>query len=127
MKRALAFMIHRGPYAVCQVSAAEPAPDWAMRGTLWSVSRTPSELSVICEQRHVPEGVRAQGGWAAIELSGKFPFEMTGVLAAVAGPLAEAGVPVFAMSTYDTDWVLVPAEKLADAVRALRAAGHNEI
>jgi hypothetical protein len=127
VRHTLDFIVHRGPYAVCQMPAHEPAPEWAMRGAFWSVSRTPAELSVICEERHVPDGVRSQRGWACIQLAGKFPFETAGVLAAVVEPLAEAGVPVFAMSTYDTDWVLAPGEKLEEAVRALKAAGHNEI
>lgn len=127
MRHTLTFIVHRGPYAVCQLSADGPAPDWAMRGAFWSVSKTPAEISVLCEEQCVPDSVRAQQGWACIQLAGKFPFEMTGVLAAVVDPLARAGVPVFAMSTYDTDWVLVPGEKLEGAVRALKAAGHNEI
>lgn len=127
MKHSLAFRTHRGPFAVCRLPAGAEFPGWAARGGFWSVSRTPSELSVICEERFVPEGVTAQRGWACIQLDGTFPFDLTGVLASVVAPLAEAGIPVFALSTYDTDWVLTPGGKLEAAVRALQAAGHNEI
>ena len=68
-----------------------------------------------------------EGGWACIELAGPFDFALTGVLSSCLGPLAVADIPIFAVSTFDTDWILVPDGRLEDAVRALAAAGHNEI
>jgi hypothetical protein len=87
--------------------------------------RTAAELSVVCEEGAVPDAVRAQRGWRALEVSGPLDLAMTGVLASLAVPLADAGVPIFAVSTYDTDYVLVPGARLHDAVTALRAAGHH--
>jgi hypothetical protein len=86
---------------------------------------TEDEVSVVCPEAAVPAGVRSQGGWRCFELAGPFAFDMTGVLSAVVGPLAEAGVPVFALSTYNTDYVLVPGEKAAQAQEVLEAAGHT--
>jgi hypothetical protein len=96
-------------------------------GRFVSVTRTPGELSVVCAEEVVPEGVQAEKGWAMLELEGPFAFGLTGILAGFLGPLAEAGVPVFALSTYDTDWVLVPGGRLAEAVRALEEAGHSPV
>lgn len=73
----------------------------------------------------MPEGVRKQGGWRCLEVGGPLPFELTGVLASLASPLAAAGVPIFAVSTFDTDYLLVPGEKLEAALAALGAAGHR--
>ena len=84
---------------------------------------TDAELSVVCAEAAVPDGVRAEVGWRALRLRGPVPFEETGVLASLLAPLAAAGVSIFALSTYDTDVVLVKAAALADAARALRAAG----
>lgn len=123
---ALSFRRHGGEYAVCQLGAGEEIPDWAA-GSLISVTRTPGELSIVCEAAAVPEGVRCVKGWACLELCGPFPFEATGILASFLQPLAEAGVPIFALSTFDTDWVLAPGAVMEKAVQALRAAGHNEI
>ncbi|MFZ5927071.1 MAG: ACT domain-containing protein [Acidobacteriota bacterium] len=122
----LDFRVHPGEWAVCRLDPAEPFPSWAA-GAFVSLTRTPEELSLVCAADAVPEGVRAERGWAMLELAGPFEFQTTGVLASFLVPLAKEGVPVFAISTYDTDWVLVPEQRLGDALRALKAAGHNEI
>ena len=127
VSRQLRFRRHSQPLAVCRLDPEEALPEWARAGGFSALVRTPDEWSVVCEQACVPDGVKAQPGWAAIELIGPFDFALTGVLAAALVPLAEASVPVFAVSTYDTDWILIPAEQIEKAVRALAAAGHNEI
>lgn len=122
----LDFRVRSGEWAVCRLEPAAAFPAWAA-GAFVSLTRTPDELSVVCAADAVPEGVRAERGWAMLELAGPFEFQTTGVLASFLAPLAAEGVPVFAISTYGTDWVLVPAARLGDALRALKAAGHNEI
>jgi hypothetical protein len=87
--------------------------------------RTRAELSVVCAAARVPDGVRAERGWRALAVCGRLDLGLTGVLAGLLAPLAAAGVPIFAVSTYDTDYVLVREERLAEAVAALRAAGHT--
>jgi uncharacterized protein len=115
-----------GALAIARLEAGAPAPAWASAGgPLVAVVRTAAELSVVCEEGAVPDGVRATRDWRAIEVSGPLDLAMTGVLVSVAVPLADAGVPIFAVSTYDTDYVLVPGARLHDAVAALRAAGHH--
>ena len=89
------------------------------------MTRTASELSIVCRDASVPASVTANRGWRAIAVDGTLDFALTGVLAALAAPLAAAGVSIFAMSTYDTDYVLVKQDTLDDAVAALRAAGHR--
>lgn len=111
--------------AVCRLGPAAPVPAWAWRGALCAVTRTAQELSVVCEERSVPEAVQAARGWRALRVEGPLSFEQVGVLAALLAPLAEAGVSVFALSTYDTDYVLVRERDLARAVAALRSAGHT--
>lgn len=126
MAMLLDFRVRPGEWAVCRLEPSEPFPSWAA-GEFLSLTRTPEELSVVCAADAVPEDVRVERGWAALELAGPFEFQATGVLASFLAPLAAEGVPVFAISTYDTDWVMVPAARLGDALRALKAAGHNEI
>ena len=89
--------------------------------------RTRDELSIVCAEDRIPDGVRAERGWLALKLEGPFPFSMTGVLASFLQPLAEAQIPIFAISTFDTDYVLIKRETLEQAVVALGAAGHEKI
>ena len=88
---------------------------------------TAADTSIVCASARVPDGVRAERGWRALTVEGPLDFALTGVLAALAVPLADAGVSIFAVSTYDTDHVLVRSDRLADAVEALRAAGHSVV
>jgi hypothetical protein len=81
----------------------------------------------VCEERKMVEGVRAEKGWVGLKLEGPFPFTMTGVLASFLQPLAEAGIPVFAVSTFNTDYVLIKGEHLERAVKALGEAGHEKV
>jgi hypothetical protein len=107
------------------LDAAAPLPAWATRGAFHAIVRAPSELSVVCLSADVPGDARAEKGWRCLRLAGPIPFTETGVLVSVAAPLADAGVGIFAISSFDTDYVLVPAVRLAEAVAALEAAGHR--
>jgi uncharacterized protein len=113
-----------GRYAVCQLASGSPVPAWAA-GTFVSVTRTPSELSIVCEETAVPTEVKCERGWRVFEVAGPLEFSLTGVLSGIAGPLAAAGVSIFAVSTFDTDYVLVKEENLTPAVEALNRAGHH--
>ena len=112
-------------YAVAQLAATSPLPAWwpstGMRHAGW----TDDELSLVCEEAHVPDDVRCQRGWRMFKLQGPFDFALTGILKAVLDPLAASGVGIFAISTFDTDYVLVQAEQLKAALHALRGHGHQ--
>jgi hypothetical protein len=117
--------------AVCQLAADSLVPSWAQEGGFFSVTRSGEELSIVCEEHvceehRVPEGVRVERGWVALKLEGPFPLSMTGVLASFLEPLAEAKIPIFAISTFDTDYVLVKREDLERGQKALGTAGHQE-
>jgi len=125
--KSLRFRVVEGRYAVCRLAPDEAVPAWAFSGRLWSITRTPEEISIICAEDAVPASVRHEGGWAALMLEGPFAFGLTGILASALVPLAGAEVPIFALSTFDTDWILLPVAMLEQAVEALKAAGHNEV
>jgi len=110
--------------ALCRLPGGSPPPAW-VSGDLAAVVSTPHETSIVCDEAVVPSDVQCQPGWTALMVAGPLDFSLTGVLAAIAGPLAEARVSIFAVSTFDTDYVLVPADRIADAVHALRKAGHR--
>lgn len=122
--RSLNFSLLSGRFAVCRLERDAPVPPWATGDALVSLTRTAEELSIVCAEDDVPVDPRCSRGFRCLKLLGPFALEETGILLALIAPLAEKGVPVFAVSTYDTDYVLVPAAQLDAALDALRAAGH---
>jgi uncharacterized protein len=111
--------------SICRLNAGEEIPAWATGGPFFSVTRTRDELSVVCPEDVVPESISRARGWRALKLEGPFDLSIVGILASVASPLAEAGASIFAVSTFDTDYVLVKEEQLDLAVDTLRASGHR--
>jgi|SRR5271157_1243447 len=111
--------------AVCRLGPYDEVPEWAGGGAFSSVTRTSSELSIVCAEGAVPDGITRESGWRIFQVEGPLDFALTGVLASIAGPLAEAGVSLFAVSTFDTDYVMVREHDVESAVLVLRAAGHR--
>jgi|GraSoiStandDraft_16_1057320.scaffolds.fasta_scaffold94441_5 hypothetical protein len=125
MARRLSLTLLPDALAICRLDAAAQLPAWATDAAWWSITRTPHELSVVCAEACVPEGVVASRGWIALRFAGPLPLDQTGILASVTTPLAAARVSVLALATYDTDYVLVPAAQRAAAIDALERAGHS--
>lgn len=113
--------------AVCRLPAGAEAPAWLDGEAFASVTRTPEETSVVCRAEVVPLDVRVEAGWRALRVAGPLDFALTGVLLSLLEPLAAAGVSVFALSTFDTDVVLVRDAALDDALAALDDAGHRVV
>jgi uncharacterized protein len=118
----IALLPHR--LAVCRLESTAETPSW-IAGAFTSVTRTADELSIVGDEASVPDGVQAERGWRVLKVEGPIPFEMTGVAAALVGPLAEARISVFVLATYDTDYLLLKEETFSRAVEVLRAAGHE--
>ena len=112
--------------AVCRFDPRAPVPGWAERSKRFlTISRTAEELSITADQRAVPAHVACERDYRALRVRGPLPFTLVGILAAIADPLADAGLSIFAISTYDTDYVLVRASDLPCAVAALERVGHT--
>ena len=123
MIRSLRLTTLPGRLAVCRMAQNAEIPGWAAAGGFFSITRTAEELSLVCAERLVPASVQMESGWRALKVEGPLDFALTGILAGLAGALAQAGISLFAISTYDTDYVLVKEKDLDKAVEALRAAG----
>lgn len=117
------FRVHDERLAIARLERTAEIPDWAHGGFV-NLARTPDEFSIVCAQAHVPLGVLHERDKVALGIAGTIPMTSVGILAALCGALAAAHVPVFALSTYDTDWLLVSADRFEAARRALEAAGH---
>lgn len=124
-ERVLTLTVLEERLSICRLEAGAQMPAWATRAPFFSVTRTGDELSVVCPDEDVPEGVSRERGWRALKLEGPLDLSMVGILSSVAAPLAEAGASIFAVSTFDTDYVLVREGKLDLAVDTLRENGHR--
>jgi uncharacterized protein len=124
-RRKLRFTFLRDFFAICRLPADAPAPSWSLIGPFTSVTPTGDEVSIVCPAENVPEGVQAEKPWVCFMLTGPFPFSETGILASFLQPLADRKIPIFAIATYDTDYVLVKREVAQAAFQALLDAGHE--
>ncbi len=113
--------------AVCRLSPDQKIPDWALRSKFLSITKTDDELSIVCDNDIVPPGLTAERGWRALTVTGPLDFTLTGVLHSILTPLAEAKISIFAISTYDTDFVLIKNELFDIAIQHLRKSGHEII
>ncbi len=120
------FRVLPGQFAVCRFERNADWPGWA-RGSFVSVTATDDELSVVCATDAVPPDVTADRDWRVLKIVGPFAFTTVGVLASLAAPLAQAGISLLAIATYDTDYLLVKSASLDAAVAALSAAGHVRV
>jgi uncharacterized protein len=111
-------------FAVCRLSVDSPIPAWASSSFV-SITRTADELSIVCAESQIPANIQAERSWRMLRVNGTLDFALIGILAALTAPLANAGISVFALSTFDTDYLLVKQDKLEQAVTSLIAAGHQ--
>lgn len=111
--------------AVLRLEPRSQAPEWAFQSEFCSVTKTSEELSIVCDQTKVPDSLSHEGNWSVIKVIGPLDFSLTGILASIAGPLAQASICIFAISTFDTDYILVKRDKLAHATNVLEKAGFS--
>jgi hypothetical protein len=121
------YTLHQFPekLVVARLAPGAEVPAWAESSSLFSITATATETSIVCAGRSVPKKVPHAGPFTAFQVEGPLDFELTGVLSALLAPLAEAEISVFTLSTYDTDWVLVPIGKADAAAEAWRRQGHT--
>lgn len=111
-------------FAICRLEPGASVPTWT-RGDVVSLTRTHDELSIVCAQANVPAEIKCERNWRALKVKGQLDFALTGILASIATPLADAGISIFALSTFDTDYVLIKQDALQQAINVLQAAGHQ--
>ncbi len=120
------FSILHGAWTIVRLGAKDVVPIWALDAAGFvSITRTDDELSIVCPEASVPSGVQSEPGWAILKVHGPFPFAQLGVLASFALPLSAAGVSIFSVSTFDTDYILIKATQMPAASHTLVSAGHE--
>jgi hypothetical protein len=116
--------LHQGRYALARLVPGSATPPW-LEGEFTAVLRSAQGLTACCRESAVPPDVETRGGFRCFEIAGPFELTSVGVVAAAAGPLAAAGISLFVFSTWETDFILVPLDRLDAAIGALQAAGHH--
>jgi hypothetical protein len=124
-KRSFELSLLAETFTICHLAAGAAVPEWATQGQFFSITRTSEELSVIAETVLIPERLRTEVSWRVMKVHGPFDLSEVGVLASLVAPLAAAGVSVFTISTFDTDYLLVQSIQLLEALTTLRNAGHT--
>lgn len=116
-----------GRFAIVKLPAGSPVPPAPAGALLWSATVTEEEVSLICREDDVPASseIAVERAWRSLKVTGPLEFELKGILLSLLGPLADAGLSVFALSTYHTDYIFVKEVFVAEAVRALTDAGHR--
>jgi hypothetical protein len=113
-------------FAVCRLPSQTPIPRSWLEAPFFSLTRTPDELSLVCAQSQAPEG-KCERDWRCLKVKGPLDFQLNGILASLAQPLAASGISLFALSAYDTDYLMVKAKDLEPAITALEMAGHSVV
>lgn len=118
----LKFRQLKGPYAIVRLAADAAVPDWATRGEFNSITRTADELSIVCLKKNLPSDIHSPHSWQCFKLEGPFAFSETGILLSFIKPLSSSEIPIFAIATYDTDYVLVQDEFIETLLPQLQSA-----
>lgn len=106
-------------FGVCRLSKDEPIPKWINDSEFVSITRTADELSIVCVEHDIPDGTKCERNWRVLKVEGPLDFSLIGILASISTILARNDVSLFAISTYDTDYILVKSQDIAKAVDAL--------
>jgi len=112
-------------YAICSFPSDATFPDWTHSPPIISITKTSKEITLVCEENHVPGECTKSGNWKCIKVEGSFDLDAVGVLAGIAGPLAQNKISLYVISTYDTDYVLIHANNIDKVVSCLDDFGHT--
>ena len=114
-----------GTFAVCRLPPSAAFPHWAVKEKFFSITKTLDELSLVCPQENIPETLDCERNWRCLKVEGPLDFSLTGILSSLTLPLAQAGISIFAISTYDTDYLLVKEDRLEQTVAILSGQGYR--
>ena len=120
----LSFTVSPDRYAICKLPATSPVPTGFLHKPFFAVTRTSDELSIVLSEKAISPEWESEMGWRMLKVNGPLDFNIVGVVASISAPLAEAGIPIFVISTFDTDYLLVKDENLEKSIRLLEGEGH---
>lgn len=118
-QKKLKMKLLKDKYGVCRLDKLELVPSWGIEGEFYSVTKTEDELSIVCVQESIPHNIKCEKDWRVLKVEGPLDFSLVGILSAISGLMAEKSISIFAISTYDTDYILVKDKDLNKAIKAL--------
>ena len=124
-KRQLKLSLLEDFFGICVFENNAPIPDWVVAASFCSITRTEKELTVVCPQNIIPADIEHERDWRCFRIDGSFDLNQIGVISSLAAPLAQAGISIFVVSSYDTDYILVKEEKVEQAIAVLSGDGHS--
>ena len=119
LKKILTMKLLKEKYGVCRLDKAELIPQWVTVSDFFSVTKTSDELSIVCNENNIPSGIKCEKNWRVLKIEGPLDFSLIGILAAITAILAQKSISIFAVSTYDTDYILVKDKNIDNAIAAL--------
>lgn len=127
MEKKLVIKALSGLYGVCRFDSNETIPDWAKHSGFYSITRTFEELSIVCSQEFIPHEVKCEKDWRILKVEGILDFSLIGILSSISTILAQSKISIFAISTFDTDYILLKDKDFSNAISALSHAGYEII
>jgi len=112
---------------VCRLNKDELVPDWSKNSDFFSITKTLDELSIVCSEESIPNGIKCEKDLRILKIEGPLDFSLVGILSSITTVLAQQGVSIFAISTYDTDYILVKDKDIKNAIDSLNIAGYKII
>lgn len=119
----LTFIVMNGIFSLCSLTPQDPIPAWVVLSSFYTISKTNDELSIVCESQYVPAGIKQHGNWSLLKIAAVLDLSLTGITAKFSTALADAGVNLCVIATFETDYILVKHKKLQTAIAALQNAG----
>jgi len=115
--------IIKGEYSICKLASMEQID---FSAELIFIAKTPDEISIVCESTHIPQNaIAVESGWKALKVSGVLDFGLIGIVAKISNILANAGISIFVVSTYNTDYILMKAASFDKGLEALVGEGYS--
>lgn len=119
LEKKLNMKLLKEKYGVCRLDKNEVIPNWGLDGELYSITKTEDELSIVCLQDNIPENIQCEKNWRILKIEGPLDFSLVGILAEISNLMAKNSISIFAISTYDTDYILVKEKDIEKAVMVL--------
>ncbi len=124
-QKQLKLSLLKDKYGICTLPATTPIPDWALMQSLISITRTKEELTIVCRQDIIPSQCKCDLNWRCFKVDGTFDLNQTGVISSISSPLADAGISIYVISTYNTDYFMVQEDKVNQTISVLSNSGHS--
>lgn len=127
VEKILTMKLLNDKYGVCRLDKSELIPGWAQNSDFFSITKTSDELSIVCSQDDIPDDIKCEKDWRMLKILGPLDFSLIGILSSISTILAQKGISIFAISTYDTDYILVKNKDIDNAIAALIAERYEII